>query len=144
VVDPAACDAGPTSQEAEEGEEADEYGDTLNGSEGDDDECKYHVSFTNTAVKAEKDVTFSLNATYLADGSPVTGASPRAEVFLDETHPAPNSGSTSTESDGGNYDLGPIVFDESGKWTVRFHLFEDCADGVTSPHGHVAFYIEVP
>jgi hypothetical protein len=37
------------------------------------------------------------------------------------------------------------VFDQSGRWVVRFHYFETCSDvPEDSPHGHVAFYIDVP
>jgi len=37
------------------------------------------------------------------------------------------------------------VFDKSGRWVVRFHFFESCSDVPDdSPHGHVAFYIDVP
>jgi hypothetical protein len=31
-----------------------------------------------------------------------------------------------------------------GKWSVRFHIREDCLDGADSPHGHGAFFINVP
>jgi hypothetical protein len=37
-----------------------------------------------------------------------------------------------------------VRFDASGKWTVRFHFSADCADAVDSPHGHVAFFVNVP
>jgi hypothetical protein len=41
--------------------------------------------------------------------------------------------------------VGPIVFDQPGKWVVRFHFFENCDDLVEdSPHGHAAFYVQVP
>ena len=49
-----------------------------------------------------------------------------------------------TETSPGTYTYGPIRFDASGKWTVRFHLYEDCVDGDTSPHGHAAFFVTVP
>jgi hypothetical protein len=61
------------------------------------------------------------------------------------TDPAPNSHTQTTELAGGVYQIGPIVFDETGQWTVRFHLHEDCQDATDdSPHGHAAFFTAVP
>ena len=38
-----------------------------------------------------------------------------------------------------------VRFDAKGRWTVRFHLHEECADEAPdSPHGHIAFFIDVP
>ena len=122
-----------------------EYGATLYNDEGDDDECKYHVKWTASPVAQGKDVTFTVVATNKSDGSALKAAPIRAEVFLDDTHPGPNTNQTSKESaTAGTYTVGPIRFDKPGKWTVRFHFFEDCADGEESPHGHVAFYVQVP
>jgi hypothetical protein len=79
------------------------------------------------------------------DSSGVTGAGLDAEVFLTDKHPAPNSMQATMESGGGSYTIGPVVFDESGTWTVRFHIFENCFDTLpTSPHGHAAFFVDVP
>jgi hypothetical protein len=138
VTDLSVChlpaDAGPT-----------DYGATMYNSAGDDDDCKYHVSFTETPIRPNQNVTFTVTATTKIDGQPETGANILAEVFLNDTHPAPNSGQTTTEKPGGVYDIGPIVFDAQGRWTVRFHLHEDCQDATDdSPHGHAAFYIDVP
>ena len=122
-----------------------DYGPTLYNSEADDDDCKYHVKFTATPIRQNQNVTFTVTATTLADGQPATGANIEAEVFLNDTHPAPNSGQATNEKSGGVYDVGPIKFDAAGRWTVRFHLHEDCQDSTEdSPHGHVAFYIDVP
>ena len=45
----------------------------------------------------------------------------------------------------GTYTIRPVVFDEAGDWTVRFHFNELCCDVVPdSPHGHAAFHIHVP
>ena len=121
------------------------YGATQYNSEGDDDDCKYHVKFTSNAIHKSQNVTFTVTATTLADGQPATGADVLAEVFLNDTHPAPNSGQATTEKPGGIYDVGPILFDATGRWTVRFHLHEDCQDATDdSPHGHIAFYIDIP
>src|SRR5271165_55833 len=74
-------DAGPT-----------DYGATMYNSEGNDDDCKYHVAFTVTPVQKNINVTFTVTATTLVDGLPATGANTHAEVYLNDTHPAPNSG----------------------------------------------------
>ncbi len=124
---------------------APDYGPTVFNSESNDDDCKYHVSFTQTPVRENTNVTFTVTATTLADGQPATGTNMIAEVFLNNTHPAPNSNQATTEQAGGVYAIGPILFDASGQWTVRFHLHEECQDATDdSPHGHVAFFIAVP
>jgi hypothetical protein len=121
-----------------------DYGPTIYGTEGDDDDCKYHVKYTVSPIYENWDVTFTVTATKTVDGTPLTGASPRAEVYLDDKHPAPNTGSTATETSPGTYSVGPIQFDAPGRWTVRFHFYEDCSDlSELSPHGHAAFYIDV-
>ncbi len=157
VVDPAACtatesDAGHTHDEdagdhdhdggAEEGKG--EYGDTQYGSEGEDDECKYHVKWTSSPVTKDGDVTLAIVATKRADSSPVAAAKPYAEIFLNDTTPAPNTPVQTTETSPGNYTIGPVRFNQSGRWTVRFHFSADCNDGETSPHGHAAFFLNVP
>jgi len=154
VVDPAACtasetdaghahdeDAGDHDGGAEEG--GGEHGTTLHGSEGEDDECKYHVRWTSSPVTANGDVTLAVVATYRKDSSPVAAAKPYAEIFLDDTTPGPNTPVTTAETSPGNYTIGPVRFSKAGKWTVRFHFSADCADGETSPHGHVAFFVNV-
>jgi len=122
-----------------------DYGPTQYNSSGDDDDCKYQVGFTSTAIRQSQNVTFTVTAKTLSDLQPATGANIDAEVFLNDTHPAPNSGQATSEKPGGVYDVGPIKFDAAGRWTVRFHLHEDCQDSTDdSPHGHIAFYIDVP
>jgi hypothetical protein len=121
-----------------------DYGETLFNAEGDDDDCKYHVTWTSTAVRKNTDVNFDVTLTKLADMTAATGAGVRAEIFLTDTHPA-NPPPVATESAGGKYALGPIKFDTAGKWTVRFHFYENCNDAPEdSPHGHAAFYVNVP
>ena len=40
---------------------------------------------------------------------------------------------------------GPIQFDMPGRWLIRFHVYHTCLDLVnTSPHGHAAFFLNVP
>jgi hypothetical protein len=154
-VDPAACMGGggsgggtTTTTTTTSGTATDtggsEYGPTLYNAEGDDDDCKYHVKFTSTSIAENKDVTFTVTVTSKSDGTPVTGAAPDIEAYLSDIHPAPNTDQKPTEKGMGVYDIGPVKFDAAGKWTVRFHFFESCNDGETSPHGHVAFYLDVP
>ncbi len=144
TVDSAACTADP-GEEPDPGDgDTSDYGPTRFGTESDDDDCKYHVKYSVTAVRQSENVTFTVVATHKSDGSPVTGAATNAEVFLNDTHPAPNSGSTTKESPPGTYTIGPVRFDASGQWTARFHFFEDCSDSEASPHGHTAFLLQVP
>ncbi|MGZ3417957.1 MAG: hypothetical protein ACXWUG_16195 [Polyangiales bacterium] len=138
--DASATDSGSEAEPAGGGE----YQPTMVGTKADDDQCKYHVEWTITPTHVNEDQTVTVTITRLADGKPATGAQPNLEIFLDETHPAPNSGQKPTETSPGTYAVGPVRFDASGKWTVRFHLYEDCVDGDTSPHGHVAFFVTVP
>jgi hypothetical protein len=135
------------------------YGPTNYGMEADDDDCKYHVKWTSSPIcEAPGGTVFKVVATYKADGKPLTGAGTVFDVFTtspadcgagtpascDEcsTHPAPQVGAV-TEAPPGTY-TAPVVFDQKGQWTVRFHFFGDCVDAPDAPHGHVAFHIGVP
>jgi hypothetical protein len=142
-------DAGPPDDAGGGGDGGTE--ETRFNAESDDDDCKYHLSWTSTPVRENTDVTFTVTATNKTDKSALTppagyaGDPIRAEVFLNETHPAPNSGEKGAMTSPGTYTAGPIHFDKPGRWTVRFHFFEDCDDTVEdSPHGHAAFYVDVP
>jgi hypothetical protein len=132
---------------------------TLFNAEGADDDCKFHVSFTTMpAVKLNTSVTFKVTVTKLADGTPATGAvnaqgdGVAIEGFVDSTttvHVLPNTTPPTTASEtpagSGVYTIGPVKFDASGRWIVRFHLYETCTDVLEdSPHGHVAFFFDVP
>ena len=141
-IDSGASDDGGASGDAGG---APEFGDPMFNAEADDDDCKYHVKWSVSDVCENHDTTFEVTVTAKAGGAPVTGATPDLEVFLDSTHPAPNSGQHATENGGGKYTVGPVRFDASGRWTVRFHFFEDCEDALEdSPHGHAAFFVDVP
>ena len=161
TVSQAACKAAPDDQEHADADTdagdtdtdggadmgdmgGDDYGPTLFNSEGDDDDCKYHLKWTSDTVAQNADVHFQVVITTKADGKPVTGGPVSTEITLDKTHPVPNSGVTTTETSPGTYVIGPIHFDAAGKWTLRFHIHEDCNDGETSPHGHGAFFVQVP
>lgn len=138
------------------GENGGDFGTTMYGSEGDDDDCKYHVSFTvDGEICDSGGFYFIVTASYLTQGgAPLTGAAPYAEVCWnqDDTHVPPNAdfpypaGSQQVmENPPGTYKIGPIVLDEPGTWTVRFHFNEECYDVLPdSPHGHAAFFIDVP
>lgn len=143
-------------EEGEEGEEGEEHEHDeeeehaiLTGREADDDDCKYHVRFENTCVAVNEPVTFTLSLTRKFDNAPGTGTVPEnPEVYLadDPTTISPSLGNISaSEGPLGTYEIGPIVFPQSGRWVIRFHYFENCSDlPEDSPHGHVAFYIDVP
>ncbi len=118
---------------------------TLFNAEGDDDDCKYHVAFSANCVERSRDVTLTLHLANRSDDSAVVGATPTTEIYLSDTHLAPNTKPKTVVVEPGVYKLGPVRFDKPGRWTVRFHLFEECLDArEDSPHGHVAFYVDVP
>ncbi len=153
TVDPAMCmpptggaggAGGATGGMGGMGGHAEEHNEVLYNSEGDDDDCKYHVKWSASEITQNKDVTFTITLTTKADGKGVTGAAPDIEAYLDETHPAPNSDQKPTEKGDGVYDIGPVQFDKTGKWTTKFHFFEDCMDSESSPHGHLGFFVNVP
>ena len=115
------------------------------GTEGDDDDCKYHVKYTVTPVYENYDVFFTVVATKRTDGSALVGAKTDPQLYLSDTHDAPNTNQVPTETSPGTYTVGPVQFDASGMWTVRFHFYEDCTDfSDESQHGHIAFYLNVP
>jgi hypothetical protein len=132
--------------------------------EGDDDDCKYHVSWTSTPICASSTlgVYFTVTVTYLGTNTPVSNI-PAYEGILPEafipttldaacdvatTHASPTPfappGLIETSSTSGVY-VGSVIFDQSGEWTLRFHIHEECSDMYDdSPHGHAAFHITVP
>jgi hypothetical protein len=136
TVDPSQCTAAGGSTA--------DYGETMYGLTANDDDCKYAVSYTVDPICRNAGTYFIVTLKDATTGVAVPMAKTRAEVFLGDTHPAPNSGATFVESPAGVYKVGPIVFDAAGTWTVRFHFFEDCNDSETSPHGHAAFFMDVP
>jgi hypothetical protein len=124
------------------------YGDTLYNSSGNDDDCKYQTGWTSTPIVRNGNTTLYFGAVHTVDGTPASGAAVAAEVYLPSAnHPSPSGEPVGTETPPGSgaYTIGPVVFDQPGLWTVRFHLHEDCADLLPdSPHGHAAYYINVP
>jgi hypothetical protein len=152
------------------------YGDTMYGRvgigvdggavagaiEGDDDDCKYHVSWTSTPIcEGSGGVEFTVTAVKQTDGTPVTGGGMyMMEAFTTtpadagttpgcddaSLHPSPTTDASMTETAAGTgvYKVN-MVFDTKGQWTIRFHFHEECADILpTSPHGHAAFFVTVP
>ncbi len=138
-----------------------DYGPTHNGTVAYDDDCKYHVAWESTPICESSNVTFTVGATKTVGGGPLTGAAPYLESYKIESdhtiHFAQNAPvQTPTEESAGPYTIGsltfsdvykvgPLVFDEPGQWLIRFHFYEECSDDPDdSPHGHAAFYINVP
>jgi hypothetical protein len=121
------------------------YPPTHYNAESDDDDCKYHVKWTSAGVYKNYPATFTVTLTRTVDGKVANGADTQIEAFLDDTHPAPNADTKTTETSPGIYTIGPVMFDKSGRWTVRFHFYEECYDyAEDSPHGHAAFFVDVP
>jgi hypothetical protein len=151
----AAVDSGvtPISGPCDENGADGAYGSTMYGTEGDDDDCKYHVSYSVSPVCENNPTYFVVTANYLAGaGGPLTGASTFAEICLNDTHPGPagderppDGNQRVVEGPPGTYTIGPVQFDAAGDWTVRFHFNEFCCDVADdSPHGHAAFHVTVP
>jgi len=140
---PCSPDAGPPQPDAAVPEP--EFGATMFNNSGNDDDCKYFVTWTSTPIQQNTNVFFTVVATTTVAPGPATGANIFAEVYLDNEHEAPPTNQAAVESPPGTYKVGPILFDAAGAWTVRFHLNENCKDLVDdSPHGHAAFYVDVP
>lgn len=140
--------AGAGEGEEEHEHEEEEAAPIRTGREAIDDDCKYRVRFENTCAAVAEPVTFTLSLTRLFDGQPGAGTVPEnLEVFMAEDlgHISPSNDITARETSPGTYEIGPVIFDEPGRWVVRFHYFETCSDITPdSPHGHVAFYFDVP
>jgi hypothetical protein len=123
------------------------FGAAMYGQSGADDDCKYDVSWTSDPLCENQSVYFTVTATYRSDHSPLTGATPYPDIVLDCTHPVPNTpapASPSPEISPGVYRIGPVAFDKPGRWVVRFHFYGTCNDLPQSPHGHAAFWVDVP
>ena len=140
-INQASCNVPPPDGGAQPAD----YGPTLDGNSGDEDDCKYHVTWTATPICENDGVTFTVVVTNKGDGTPLTGADMGTEVFFSILHPGPTPFVNSTEGPPGTYVTKPAKFDQAGDWTVRFHFFENCTDTEEdSPHGHVAFHVHVP
>lgn len=142
-------DAVDTGAAGAAGAADDETYTVLYGNSGSDDDCKYDVSFTNSCIAENTPVTFNVTLDKRSEsGAPATGDDPNSpEVFLesDPSHITPSLHIDAKETSPGTYAIGPILFDAPGRWVVRFHFFENCSDVPDdSPHGHIAFYIDVP
>jgi hypothetical protein len=132
--------------------------------EGDDDDCKYHVSWTSSPIcSSTLGVNFTVTVTYLGTDPPIPVTDIPAtegvlvEAFIPKTldaacdtmfqhfSPTPFSpGHGLLQTSPGVY-FGSVIFDQPGEWTLRFHIHEECSDlCANSPHGHAAFHINVP
>ncbi len=133
------------------------YGATMFNSSGSDDNCKYDVTWASTVIVENKNAYLQVTAKNRTDQSPLKGAAPFVEIFRevdDNPGPSLNGTQTATETAPGTYVIGPVQLDEptdggtaktQGYWTARFHFNETCSDvQPDSPHGHAAFYLQVP
>ena len=146
-VDEAQCtvDAGDDS-----GDGGSDFGDTMYNTTGNDDDCKYSVSYvvSSGGICENEDTYFTVTLKNAIAGTPVTGGTAngntfRAEVFLTDTHrPTPRSRRRSTWAAA------------STRW-ARIRSMVRSVDGSlpllrelhrtpTSPHGHAAFFVNVP
>jgi hypothetical protein len=138
-------DAGVPTSSADGGVATSDYGPTMYGSAGNDDDCKYYISWISTPIKENVDTYFTVTALRLEDMQPATCATIIPDTSLTISHPPAAAPKPSVELSPGVYKVGPIPFDAPGIWTVRFHLFEECGDSRDdSPHGHAAFFVQVP
>jgi hypothetical protein len=113
--------------------------------EGDDVDCKYHVKWTSTPVCRNGGVTFTVTLTYKEDGKPATGAKPYGVFVLPPSRPAKGMPMNSAETSPGVYNVGPVIFDDKGRWTMELHFYGECESTLhDSPHSHASFYIDVP
>jgi hypothetical protein len=143
--DTSAADGGDPSASDGGAAPVSDYGPTMYGSAGNDDDCKYYVSWTSTPIVEKAATYFTLSAWRLSDMTPATCAAVIPDTSLSLTHGVAPPAQPSPEIAPGVYKVGPIPFDAPGIWTVRFHLFEECSDDPPdSPHGHAAFYVNVP
>jgi hypothetical protein len=72
VTEQSVC--GTNTEPISTGAASSDYGPTHDGTVADDDDCKYHVSWSSTPIKENTNVTFTVDASVLAaPGGPVTG-----------------------------------------------------------------------
>jgi hypothetical protein len=124
-----------------------DYGPPMYNNVGYDDDCKYKVSWTSTPIRKNEPVTFTVTVIGLDPAGPISGEGvDEIEAFTTVgVHVNPDHDTTFKSKGAGVYEVAPVTFNESGTWVVRFHIFEDCSDApADSPHGHAAFYIDVP
>jgi len=141
------CITGDVDSGASDGGGAETTPGPWGGTSSADDDCKYDVSYSYTPICEKADVTFTVTVKKRTPGNPpLTGAGPSIEVLDPGGLPGFGEGSQKqTEKSPGVYAIGPIHFNKPGKWTIRFHFFETCSDTPEdSPHGHAAFFIDVP
>jgi len=121
-----------------------------NNAQADDDDCKYHVTWTSTPIYKNMPVTFTVTVVNKADNTPVPFP-PRAQFAVagvlstDDTVVLPNTSPMQMLGSNGTWTFGPVRFDDSGDWNLTFHIREECSDNLDdSPHGHATFLVRVP
>jgi len=114
------------------------------GSAAADDSCKYDLAFSTTPITRGADVEFPLTATSRDDAAFVGGAQPVVEVTPPTGTPLPTSGQQWSEDPGGFYRVGPVRFDEPGRWRVTVRLFPQCSTLGASPRAQATFWLDVP
>lgn len=147
-VDHAHAGAGGAGSDHEHEEGGEEPYEVRYNDRAADDDCKYDASFSTSCLTLNAPVTLTLKLRQRTTGDLGQGASPDSpEIYLanNPQHISPSLGITATEGPSGQYAIKGVVFDVPGRWVVRFHYFEECSDvSADSPHGHVAFYLDVP
>jgi hypothetical protein len=111
------------------------------GMQGDDDDCKYHVTWSSTPIC---EGPAPVSAAEVFTTTPLDAGGDAGYCDNQSSHEDMNNHfGAMTENPPGTY-TGPIYFDKPGAWTVRFHFNENCNDVAGSPHGHAAFHVTVP
>ena len=109
-----------------------------NGTEGDDDNCLFHVKMTIPCVRLNEEATFVVDMSDIHTKDPSKGAAPTIDGFIG-SHVMPNTNQKWAENNG-IYTIGPLRFDQMGRWTVTLHMY----DASPTLHTHVAFHVDVP
>lgn len=109
-----------------------------------DDSCAFHVRVLPRCTANARELSLAVQLSSLQSGNLIAGANPYVLVFEGLTHLAPPSGTKMTETTPGVYEIGPIVFDIPGPWTITIHFFGTCVETNGSPHTHVSLLVNVP
>lgn len=133
------------------------YGDPMFNDSGDDDGCKYHMTWSATPIAKNQPFTLTVEATNLRTGEPLDtiAAQVPGKPALSRIEPAvPCEPSHHPPTEAyeaevkqiapGKFTVGPFSLDESGRWVIRYHFYEECVDSPTTPHAHVSFFVDVP
>jgi hypothetical protein len=111
--------------------------------ESSDEDCSFHLSVRPECSPVARQLYVNVDLSGLVTGHLVAGGKPYIEAYSGLAHLAPSVG-VGKEVSPGRYRIGPVVFDEAGRWTVALHFFGACADGPHSPHAHLSLIVGVP